>query len=364
LKLCCAAIDKNPTSRNPGKCQLPGAGWNPKARQTLERVIERGAGRGLPVVFDFDNTIISGDVGEAVLAWLAAQNCLSPRKLGDDLCPPVLLPGKGKIQIRRCSDVMEYYEALLSPTVHGPLDPAPLANGYVWATQALEGLTVAEVFAATAAVFQIGRRSTVDSIESGRAAYPAPRFREEIVDLIARLIQFKYDVWIVSASNVWSVRWMVIHGLNPLLRVRGLRRGLRPDRVVGLATLLNDRRGRFYKDSVLIREDKDYAALRGSLTKSLRLSRHLEYPAPIYSGKVACILDYIGSNPYLCAGDSPSDHPMMLISKYRLWISRQEKRQSQQLTRALMRRKGERGWILQAATMQGVPRLIPDECRC
>jgi hypothetical protein len=139
----------------------------------------------------------------------------------------------------------------------------PLANGYVWAAQALEGLTVAEVVAATARVFSVGQRGGHLQIEvtPGKTSYPAPRFRDEMVELIAQLLRFKYEVWIVSASNVWSVRWMVLYGLNPLLRKQGVRKVLEPKHVIGVATLLSDRLDRLYKDSVLLTENSAYAAM-------------------------------------------------------------------------------------------------------
>jgi hypothetical protein len=342
-------------------CTLMAPGWNDKARCSLQRLIERGAGQGLPVVFDFDNTIISGDVGEAALAILAAEGRLTPTNVSRTLCPVLRVPGKHKISLEQCCDIMKYYEALLSPTAHGSADPAPLANGYVWAAQALEGLTVEEVVAATVRVFNVGQRDDRVQIEvtPGKTSYPPPRFRPEMVELIAQLLRFKYEVWIVSASNVWSVRWMVLHRLNPLLREQGIRTGLRPHHVIGVATLLSDREERLYKDSVLLQANPGYAAMHRKSLKELRLTRHLQYPASVYSGKVACILDAVGRNPYLCAGDNPSDHPMMRISHYRLWIARLEKPRAQRATSALIRRQGTAGWILQICSETDGPRFLP-----
>src|SRR5690242_8987817 len=110
-------------------CKLAAPGWNGQARHSLQQLIERGAGQGLPVVFDFDNTIISGDVGEAVLAILGAEGRLTPANVSKSLSPVFQAHGKAKISLEQCCDVTEYYEALLTPTAHGSDDPAPLANG-------------------------------------------------------------------------------------------------------------------------------------------------------------------------------------------------------------------------------------------
>jgi len=337
------------------KCRLKAKGWNQKARSALERIIQRGSGQHLPVVFDFDNTIISGDVGEAVLAILAAEGRISPSSICKTLCPDLSPLGREKLGVENCSNVMEYYEALLAPTAHGPADPSPLANAYVWATEVLEGLTVADVLSATARVYQLGRANPDASITvmPGMTPYPVPRFHEEMVELIGQLLRLKYEVWIVSASNVWSVRWMVLHGLNPLLKAQGVAEGLAAHHVIGVATLMENSEGRFYKDSVLIREHARYAALDSKMAKAFRITRHLQFPVPVYSGKIACVLDAVGRTPYLCAGDSPSDHPMLKLSRHRLWIARQDKPQSQHATRALIRQTGEAGWILQAVQAGG-----------
>jgi phosphorylcholine phosphatase len=342
------------------KCKLQEAGWNPKARKSLERIIEKGAGKRLPVVFDFDNTIVSGDLSEAMLGVLASEGRLTPQAICKSLCPPVVIPGKKRISIENCSDILEYYEALLRPTAHGDADAAPMANGYVWATQALEGLTVAEAVAATATAFKLGQEPEPKYIEAtqGGIRYPAPRFHPEMVELIAQLLRHEYDVWIVSATCVWSVRWTILYGLNPLLKKYGVCNGVRPDRVIGLATLLVDRNGALYKDSILVHESPDYALFKGSLMKSLRFSRMVQYPAPVYSGKVACILDAIGRNPYLCAGDSPGDHAMMRISRHRLWIDRVEKPEVQRLTGALISRTGSVRWIVQKSSPTGEQRFL------
>jgi len=181
------------------RSSLRAPGWNERARAALDRLLRQGARKGLPVVFDFDNTIISGDVGEATLAILAADGRLCPGGVCKKLCPDLSGPGARRLRIEDCPDIMRYYEALLTPTAHGPADPTPLANGYVWATEVLEGLTVAEVLAATARVYQLGQVDPHASIQlaASKSSYPLPRFHEEMVELIGHLLRLKYKVWIV-----------------------------------------------------------------------------------------------------------------------------------------------------------------------
>ena len=339
---------------------LVGGGWDDKARCSLQRVLSRGAGQGLPVVFDFDNTIVRGDIGEAVLAFLARSGRLTPANLSPNLGPPIQIAGRGTVDVRSCPDLMQYYEALLTPTAHGRADPAPLANGYIWATQALEKLSVAEVVEATAAAYATANGEGAKRMKQPRAknAYPPPRFHQEMVELIAELLRLEYQPWIVSASNVWSVRWMVAHGLNPLLAQRGVA-GLSPQCVIGVATLLADKKGRLYKDSVLVRQAADYAALDLNTLHSFRVTAHVQFPAPVYSGKVACIIDALGRYPYLCAGDSPSDLPMLNSSQHKLWIARTDNLEAQRLVKDWIRRTGAAGWTFQPMSTLACLPVLP-----
>ncbi|MSU58132.1 MAG: haloacid dehalogenase-like hydrolase [Pedosphaera sp.] len=344
--------------RKPAKsrrCKLESPGWNEKTRRALERLIDRGAGKNLPVVFDFDNTLVCGDVQEATLAVLARSGRLTAARLPETLSPSFRLPGKGLVTLQSGADLTEYYEAFLAPTAHGDRDPTPLANGYAWAVEVLEHLRVSEVVAATREACEFARAPHDGFIEvtPGKTRFPAPRFYPEMVELVAELIRHRFDVWIISASNVWSVRWMVQHELNPRLRQHGLKQGLRADHVIGISTLLTDRSGRLYKDALLVRNDPGYAALDEKTLRSFRLTSRLQFPVPTYSGKIACIFDAIGDRPYLCAGDSPGDHPMLVYSRHRLWIARLEKPGYQKKLAQLIRKTGSAGWMIQAARTRG-----------
>src|SRR5262249_41587714 len=154
--------------------------------------------------------------------------------------PPLRIPRQGTITLQSCADITEYYKALVTPTLYGTTDPQPLASGYVWAVEALEGLSPLDVTQATRDAFQLGLSAKPCWIEvtPGKTSFPAPFFYPEMVDLVAELLRNQFDIWIISASNVWSVRWMVLHALNPQLRQRGLNAGLLPDHIIGISTLL------------------------------------------------------------------------------------------------------------------------------
>jgi hypothetical protein len=327
----------------------------------LEELILRGAGRHLPVVVDFDHTMIRGDVQEALLGELVRSGALPPTRVPATLSPSFRLPGRELTRLDSCADVTAYYEAFLSPTVHGESDPAPLTNAYVWAVEVLDGFRLSEVLDATrAAVGAVGLSPLSPTSTDSAAMDESPlAFRPEMVELVAELIRHEFDVWIVSASNVWSVRWMVQHALNPQLRTRGLRAGLPPDHVIGIATLLADAEGHLYKDAVLVREDAAYAQLTERVQQRFRLTSRLEFPVPAYAGKVACIWDAIGRRPFLAIGDSPNDHAMLAFSEHRLWLDRGQDTGHQRQLAKLIRQTGPAGWLVQAVATHFGPGFVP-----
>jgi hypothetical protein len=256
-------------------------------------------------------------------------------------------------------DLTAYYEAFLAPTAHGGLDPTPLANGYVWAAAVMQGLDLNAVLRATEQVFARSRpgRLIFLDVTPGRTRYPVPFFYPEMVDLLSALLRHEFDVWVVSASNVWSVRWMVLEALNPLLRARGVPQPISADHVIGVSTLLTDRQQRFYKDPVLVRTDPAYARLDGRSLARYRLSSQLHFPAPTYSGKVAALWDVLGRRPFLAAGDSPGDLPMLAFAQHRLWIARSNKPQYQTAMAACRRSTGGRTWLIQPTETTANPGL-------
>jgi len=295
--------------------RAPLARWPSPLRQNLLQIIGAGAGKQLPAVFDFDDTIVRGDIGEATLGWLVKSGALTPDKWQSEA---VGLGGED----HGGRNPMERYQKLLTPTVHGSDDPAPLANGYAWAVTAMAGLQLTEVLHATDEVMALAGRQPAAGIKIAPELerIPLPEFHPEMVELLGELIRCEFEVWIISASNVWSVRRMVLRGLNPRLHAAGIVRGIRMDHIVGTCTLLADTERRRFKDAVLVRENPAYAQLAAAEMNRYRLTSHLQYPLPAYSGKLACVFDAIGRWPHLCAGNAPSDAAMMQVSEHQLWV--------------------------------------------
>ena len=281
----------------------------------------------MPVTLDFDNTIVWGDIAEAALAVMVKKGVLSARRTPGTLSPSFRLPQGARIALDSGPDITAYYEAFLAPTAHGSADPTPLANGYAWAVEIMQGLTPWDVVQATKEAFACAELMQPRMIEvtAGKTSFPAPFFYPEMVELIGELRRHEFDVWVISASNVWSVRWMVTKALNPLLEAHGAASGIPADHVVGISALLQNigpaAFTRMPSSSMKTRPTR----LWKTAPRSLRLTSRLQYPVPTYAGKVGCIWDALGRRPYLAAGDSPGDHAMLSFSEHRLWIMRMDK---------------------------------------
>jgi len=343
-------------------CRLQTPGWSPVVRRWLEKLIVQGSERGLPVVFDFDNTLICGDVSEVTLATLVNSGLLPRQHLAPTLSPPFRPPGGTRITLESCADITEYYEAFLTPSAHGLSDPFPFSNGYVWAVEVMEGLRPLDVVRATRTAYEQPQSARPGFVEvtPGKTVFPVPFFYPEMIELIAEFLHHKFDVWIISAGNVWSMRWMVLQVLNPKLRKLGVSQPVRADHVLGVSTLLADRKDRLHKDALLVRDHAAYAALDEEALGAFRLTSRLQFPVPAYSGKVACLFDALGRNPYLCIGDSPGDLPMMALSQHRLWVARMERPYFQRKLLNIVRQNDATNWMVQPTLTKGNPGFVPD----
>jgi phosphoserine phosphatase len=328
--------------------RLTDPAWEPEVRDALQQLIAEHAGSGQAVVFDFDNTLVRGDVTEAAQAWMVKNGRLKLRKVPAESCPEFVNSAGRRIDPARIGNAAGYYEELLDFTTHGAADPHPCGTGYMWAVEALAGMRLSAVLEATKAVYEAGLADPSHLLRAGPGGrlYPVPVFRPEMVELVACLIGHGLVPWVVSASNVWSVRWMVTHALNPLLRARGVEPGVAAERVIGLTVLLRDKRKRHYKDAVLVRADAAYAAMEPEAVKPYRLTTRLQLPVPVYSGKVAAVWDALGGRPLLAAGDSPGDHAMLAFARHRLWIDRGQAPAVRDATAELMRKTGGESWLV------------------
>ncbi|MFN8369437.1 MAG: hypothetical protein U0T83_02295 [Bacteriovoracaceae bacterium] len=147
--------------------------------------------------------------------------------------------------------------------------------------------------------------------------YRVPFFYPEIVELMNELSDNNIDIYIISASNIWTVRFMVLAYLN-----KKLTKKIKPQNVIGTSTLILDEQFKLYKDMSLVLENEKYANLDLNELKKYKLTQEIAHPLTCYHGKVTAMMKYIKRTPLLVSGDSSNDFPMLNYSKYKLWIAR------------------------------------------
>jgi HAD superfamily phosphoserine phosphatase-like hydrolase len=216
-------------------------------------------------VFDFDNTCIVNDIGEATFAYICGHELLRDR---------TLLGGK---------DESGNYHERVFRTYHALLEEGKTKAAYMLCAKIFSGFTPGEAEATALAAIQeegkkIGSKMLYDiHIERGLVR------NEKAMALMEHLRAHGVNIWVVSASPEPSVRAAMRHfGIE--------------------AELIGVR-----------------SALRGGVFAS-----ELEQPMPIMEGKVDCIEKYIDAEhiPLLGIGDSMNDLPMLELSNIKVVVYR------------------------------------------
>lgn len=267
-------------------------------------------------VFDWDNTMILNDIGEATFLYLvdtqgfvfddAFWQKIPPKwrakmkshhdKISGNLAA---VPNNPNFRAYRKYAVQAYFDLC---------ETRGDAVCYAWLVEILAGLTPAQVRAAAQNTLQRELNHPV-AIEKlvldENDAHPITvkrgiRYYPEMKELVKKLQRNGFDVWIISAST------------EVLVETAAQKIGMAPERVIGMQAL-TDQHGRF-TDKV---ERFTYR-----------------------QGKADAIQKLIGHNPIFAAGDSNTDIEMLLLSSGpRLVIDRGKK--------PLMDIAIERGWMIQ-----------------
>ncbi|MFC8919793.1 HAD family hydrolase [Streptomyces sp. NPDC057116] len=182
-------------------------------------------------VFDWDNTVIKNDVGDATMYWLLRNSRIRPPRAGDwhttsrhltdaaaaslaAACPTGVrtLPTATDTD---CADeirsVYEDGETTRGDTAFAGFDHRRTEPRYAWLAQLLDGWTTrqAEAFAAAARAENLAAPiGAAQRVGSGTATGWIRHYDQQR-DLIATLHKAGFDVWIVSASpepvvDVWA----------------------------------------------------------------------------------------------------------------------------------------------------------------
>ena len=288
------------------------SGWTEESRARLERAVaDLGARPGRRVAaFDWDNTMIRGDVGDLVLAhMIETDRVLAPR--WDELAlltdaaraelaatcegaPGEPLPTRGGASA--CARALAHL-AWRGTTSAGEPGFTTAATEtyratYGFMAQLLAGHTDDALRALTRDAWEraesipIGTSAPVGGVEVERFG----RLNTPMVELVRALASAGVEPWIVSASA------------QPLVEALAEHAGIARERVIG----------------VRMRHDAE-----GRLTEAFEV---LEDGVPMitwYVGKRRWIERAIGVRPLFAAGDSDGDLAMLLDADVRLVLDRQ-----------------------------------------
>lgn len=333
--------------------------WNEKTRVNLNKLILENSFKNKKVIFDFDNTTVSRDIGEATFAYLLKNNKIAINEHLKAISPSFIDEKGNNISIDKVIDLSEYYEKIITSTNHKN-DQASYIISYGWIVQIMQGLTPYDIIDATKKVFKanfakndrLNRKDSKISITEGKTSYLIPFFHDEMIDLIGNLILKEYDIYFVSGSNSWTIRYMTTKELPKLLKQKfGKNLKIKPENVIGVNTLIKDKRnGKLYKDYFLVKENKKYAEMNEDELKNYELTNQLVSPLSGFDGKTANIMSYICQNyerPFLALGDSSGDFSMLNYAENRIWFARMENNQYQKDIAEIIKKTDKNTWFIQ-----------------
>ncbi len=212
--------------------------------------------RGI-AAFDFDNTLIKNDFGEAIMLSLCKTGNL-PELFNHLHLFPNLEEARSIFLTKdfpRITDfIFQEYDRILAEK---GLEPA-----YRWSSFLFAGITESDSVSIS--------RSVWEDTNSSKTIYPFP----EMLELIQFLYESKWEVFIVTASPVWAIQTVSHHFRIP------------PKNVIGME--LEWKNG---KTTSQIREPYTYG-----------------------EGKVKAFVQRNGKTPDLAFGDSINDYPLLRSS--------------------------------------------------
>lgn len=220
-------------------------GWTPEVRERLNEMMDTLGVRAAswdphrrPVaVFDWDNTIMKNDIGDATMFYMLRHDAILQPPGRDWATTSLHLTSEARVALNAACDALAepgeplptstntacadeifniYYEGATSPAAGAdeafdPPSTTTIESGYAWAAQLQAGHTPEEVRDLARNAYDQnawaphGDTQTVGSADDVRGWV---RIYEQMTDLIASLQDNGFDVWIVSASPQFNIEVM------------------------------------------------------------------------------------------------------------------------------------------------------------
>ncbi|MFD6890040.1 haloacid dehalogenase-like hydrolase [Streptomyces sp. NPDC059957] len=235
-----------PAQADRAHCTTPqlGAGWYGDNQARLQQLIQDYGtcnpyrpNRNKPVaVFDWDNTVVKNDVGDAQMFWLLRNGKIRQPAAGDwtrtsrhltpaaaqalaVACGALAKPGAplptGTAQGAGCADEINAVYGTAATRGAAPAfagwDRRTFEPAYAWLPQLMQGWTAREIRGFTAAARAENLAAPVDAQQQVGSATATGwvRYYDQQKDLIGALQKAGFDVWISSASpqpvvEVWA----------------------------------------------------------------------------------------------------------------------------------------------------------------
>lgn len=255
----------------------------PAVQEFFDRHRNHGSGRAPVAVFDCDGTVISGDIGEAMLYhqierfWFK----VSPADVWPDHPGRAELDGRFRLLAglpadeRRQHPECDRFADTILDWYFGQIDSGNVIKSCADIVRLFTGFTPGEVMEYARQTFEAERAAPRTRRPLGRRRVPGGvRFLTEAVDLLREAKRRGMEVWAISGSSRWSV--------VPVFEALGIS----SDRVIGI--------------------EMETAA--GTITPAEIL------PIPIREGKVDAMKARNIPAPVLVASDSRNDIPLFRAS--------------------------------------------------
>jgi hypothetical protein len=233
--------------------------WRTEVREAINQLITTkgsadchfNAAKRPVAVFDWDNTVMKNDIGDATMFWMLLHNKILQPPNKDWSTTSAFLTDAAKAALNlACDDAAApgaplptsttagclaeifniYYNAKTVAQAAAWTTELTLTNnaGYAWASQLQMGYTPEEIRSFARAAFAENNAATVAATQSigGASVAGYVRIYEQIRDLALTLRDNGFEVWIVSASPQYNIE-AVAEEI-----------GVMPDHVIGIRPVL------------------------------------------------------------------------------------------------------------------------------
>ena len=289
----------------PSDLASPPAGWSPAAAKALNAALAE-TGEGRIAAFDLDNTCLQGDIGEAMFLkmvvelrydganeafWRLIPDASARAKLREYWTRFKKQESKRSYTqpVTWGADFTDYVVLFLRQYEHLENGPGGASEAYPWVVRLLSGLPTDEAAKMAIELWNQEMLRPIQPVTLRSAAFGVKqieggvRVRQEFKRAITDLQQKGWQVWIVSASNVFAVQ----------AAARAL--GVPADRVL---------------------------AMTPKTTNNV-ITSQLNEPVPYREGKRE-LLERLGLKPLLAAGDSMTDLEMLQASRTVIVVDRKK----------------------------------------